>query len=323
MEKIKQIIQIVIYILIGLAILAIAAVVAVYVWPTSDKRLQRPDTRPSFETYEIAVNAINAKIEQDKSDAGIKSECATSARLHEAKPAKAVLLLHGYTACPNQFGEFADALFNAGYNVYIPRAPHHGHADNGRVVPTSQELVRYANESASIVTALGEKSGAIGVSGGAVLATWAAHYRPDAIKQLLVLSPFYEPSADQAPKLALKPLITLYGRTSFIPDINEGQYGTYRGLAQYLSIVRNYSETPSHLPTNLILSPNDKLIDVGAARTQTGRLDPTRTLFYTPVNWGFQHDIVSKAELKNFANDAYQDYIKAYEGKKPDSLVER
>lgn len=93
-------------------------------------------------------------------------------KLMAKKTTKAVLMIHGISACPQQFADLGDTFFKAGYNVYIPRVPSHGLTDNKRHGEiTIPAMAQFMNSSTSIVSGLGEEAGVVGLSGGANMAT--------------------------------------------------------------------------------------------------------------------------------------------------------
>lgn len=60
-----------------------------------------------------------------------------------------ILLVHGYTNCPAQFGKLGRQFYDLGYNVLIAPLPHHGLADRlndeqGQL--SARELTAYADE---------------------------------------------------------------------------------------------------------------------------------------------------------------------------------
>jgi len=305
-------------VLLGVVLLLVGLV---YAWPLTDGRLQAQPYQDY--TFEQAVKEIETRVTADEQDGRVKADCGTKAYLHETRQARSVVLFHGYTACTEQYDSYARDLYEAGYNVYVPRAPKHGLGDGGRIIAPAAELASYASEAVSFAKALGEESGAIGISGGGVLATWTAAYRPDAVKRTLILSPFYEPAPELAPKWQIKPLVTLVGQFGLF-DINDGDDGTYRGLSQYLLLVRNLPTGQSQpLPAAVIVAPGDPLIDKQIASNLSQRLLPARQLFETPAQWNFTHDIMSADEIGEFGSQAYSEYTKAYESSNPELLIRR
>ena len=209
---------------------------ALYAWPLGGGALARTPVAAHGD-FDDAEREGREAVDADQTDQRILPQCRSILRTHGKRAAKAVLLLHGYTDCTKQFAPFADYLFAQGYNVYVPRAPRHGftlgEADPGLSV---DELTRWPNEAMNITAGLGDEAGVIGISGGAVLATWLTIKRTDAVSHLLVLSPFYRPAAGKAPSFAIKPLIVLFG-FGILPDRQlSGTGQTLHGLTQYLRI---------------------------------------------------------------------------------------
>lgn len=110
---------------------------------------------------------------------------------HGAPAARCTVLLHGYTNCPQQFRAFGELLHARGHNVYVPRLPHHGLADRftpdqGRL--SRAELLAYLDDALAVARGLGTQVSVVGISAGAVLATYAAQHRPD-VHQAVAIAP--------------------------------------------------------------------------------------------------------------------------------------
>lgn len=298
----------------GLVALLILAVVAVYVWPLGSPALQRGPAHEAV-SFDRAVDMARAQIRADTDDRQVKPDCRSILDEHGHKTRRSVLLLHGYTDCPSQFRTLATMLYDEGYNVYVPRAPDNGTRNPGDAAHvTAQGLVAYASTAVQIAGGLGESSGVIGLSGGGVLATWAAYYRPKVVKRLLVLSPFYSPNSSKAADWELKPLIVLYG-FGILPD-RTGFGFSYHGLAQYLRIVRNYPDRPATQLQDaaLVVSRGDGEINEDLARKRMLQLDPKTHEFVPPKSWGLSHDIVTPRDLNGHSAALYRTYIGLYEG---------
>lgn len=301
----------------SLIALLILAIVAIYVWPLGSQALQRGPAHEAV-SYARAVEMARAQIKADTDDPHVKSECRSILDEHGHRTAKSVLLLHGYTNCPAQFRRLATMMYDEGYNVYVPRAPDNGTRDPGDAAHvTAQGLVAYASTAAQIAGGLGRSSGVIGLSGGGVLATWAAYYRPQVVKRLLVLSPFYRPNSSKASGWELKPMIVLYG-FGILPD-KTGFGFSYHGLAQYLRIVRNYPDRSADQLNSaaLVVSRGDDEIDKDVARKRMSELDPKTREFVPPKSWGLSHNIVTPQDLNGHAANLYRTYIGLYEGTGP------
>lgn len=110
---------------------------------------------------------------------------------HGAPTARATILLHGLTNCPQQFDELARLLHERGENVYVPRLPHHGHRD--RLTPavgrlTVGEIDAAAGEADRLGAALGAEVNVLGISLGATIALWLAQRAP--VARAIAVAPF-------------------------------------------------------------------------------------------------------------------------------------
>ena len=142
-------------------------------------------------SYTGAMERAAALLAQDGPD--VSSASRTQLMTHGARVESAAVLLHGYTSSPPQFARLGAALYDLGYNVLIPRAPHHGLADRltgEQARLTVAELVAYATEALDVARGLGEQVTVAGLSMGAVLAGWAAHHRPDVARAMLMAPAF-------------------------------------------------------------------------------------------------------------------------------------
>lgn len=313
-------VKLTIKILAGVVAVLVLLVGAVYLWPLGSDHLQSaPATTLSFEAARDRANATESA---DVADPAVTDACRTNSLIHPAKAAKAVVMLHGYTDCPKQFGDLAQMFYSQGYNVYVPRAPRHGVTDpKAHAQLEADELVDYANEAMTIASGLGDEVGVIGISGGGVLATWLAEYRPDVVARLLVLSPFYSPSPQQAPAWQVTPLIQLYGRR-LVPDHFNSHGFSFAALSQYLRIARNYRDEPTGPKLRsvaLVTSLNDTFIDFGKATDITGHLAEANSLtpqhLTIPADWNIGHDTVDPAGLGTHTAQLEKAYLDLYEGR--------
>jgi pimeloyl-ACP methyl ester carboxylesterase len=124
-------------------------------------------------------------------------ECRSTLLTHGERMTHAIVFFHGIATCPAQFGPLGQYFYEMGYNVLIPRLPHHGWAD--RMTEdianlTADELVALADESVDIAHGLGEEVTVVGFSTGGAIAAWVAMERPD-VTQTVLISPFLSPNA--------------------------------------------------------------------------------------------------------------------------------
>ncbi|MEU4690434.1 alpha/beta fold hydrolase [Actinoplanes sp. NPDC023714] len=307
-------------VLAGLAAVVVLLVTALYTWPVAGDALREAGAR-QFGYAEAQALARQAGA-RDTGDPDVRTGCPSTLLDHGRRTAKAVLMLHGYTACPGQLSGLAKHYFDAGYNVYVPRAPLHGITDRtAHAGVQAEDLVGYAADAWNIAAALGDDVGVVGISGGAVLATWLAEYRADSVRRLLVLSPFYRPAADKAPGAAVRPMTALYG-FGLLPDhVNENGY-SFAALAQYLRITFAYRDLPGDPALRnaaLVVSPGDTFIDQETARAvprelaaDAGATFAGRTL---PGDLGLEHDIVTEDRLGPATAELYPLYLKLYENR--------
>jgi carboxylesterase len=101
---------------------------------------------------------------------------------HGQKTERVIVFIHGYTNCPEQFRQVGEMFFERGYNVLITPQPYMGLADrmnNEQERLTAEQLVAYTDEVIDIAQGLGEHITLAGLSGGGVMASWAAQQRSD------------------------------------------------------------------------------------------------------------------------------------------------
>jgi carboxylesterase len=136
--------------------------------------------------------------------------CESQFMTHGQRAERVIVLLHGYRNCPAQFYRLGSIFFEQGYNVIIPRMPHHGLADvlsPDQAQLTADELVAHVTEAVDIARGLGERVTVAGMSTGGVMAGWVAQNRTD-IEQAVLIAPFFSPQAIPAPLLT--PAINLF-----------------------------------------------------------------------------------------------------------------
>jgi carboxylesterase len=143
------------------------------------------------QSYEDALARIDA-IQSEEANLDLHPECKTRLQSHGKQATTVIVLLHGFTSCPDQFVALGQEYFDKGYNVYIPREPHHGFNDR-RGDPleglTADKLAAFANQTADIAQGLGERVIVTGLSGGGAMATYLSQERED-VDVAAPISPF-------------------------------------------------------------------------------------------------------------------------------------
>ena len=146
---------------------------------------------------------------------GMNPVCKLQLMTHDKKVDCAIILVHGYANCPQQFNELEQRFYALGYNVLIAPLPHHGLAD--RMTEThaqlkAEELTVYADETVDIAKGLGEQVIMMGISAGGVTTAWAAQNRSD-IDLAVIISPAF--GFKQIPTPLTAAVMNIY---MFLPD---------------------------------------------------------------------------------------------------------
>ena len=143
------------------------------------------------QSYAEAMQRVEILRGQEQSD--MNPVCRLQLMTHDKKVDRAIILVHGYTNCPQQFHELGQRFYDVGYNVLIAPLPHHGLADRmteAHAQLKAEELAAYADETVDIAQGLGEHVIMMGISAGGVTTAWAAQHRSD-IDLAVVISPAF------------------------------------------------------------------------------------------------------------------------------------
>lgn len=153
----------------------------------------RPMNQPAVD-YGAAVAAFGA-IAAAEAQLPLHPKCGSRLLTHGARVARAVVYLHGLTNCPLQADELAQQLFDRGYNVYVPRWPGHGEADQmtlALVGLSAEQMVQSTDAAIDLARGLGDEVTVIGMSAGGAMTAWAAQHRAD-VAHTVAVSPFLGP----------------------------------------------------------------------------------------------------------------------------------
>src|SRR5687768_11439002 len=118
-------------------------------------------------TYEEAIACVEAMQEAEGQDS-TRDVCITKLYDHGYQTEHVIILIHGFTNCPEQFSEIGKQHFEAGSNVFIPRMPYHGLSDrltDALLDLTAEGLVTFGDKVIDIAHGLGKKITVMGVSG--------------------------------------------------------------------------------------------------------------------------------------------------------------
>jgi alpha-beta hydrolase superfamily lysophospholipase len=161
--------------------------------------------------YAEAMACLAVLQAQDGSD--VNPVCRSFALTHGQRTPRALVFFHGYTNCPAQFRGLAELFFARGYSVLVPRLPFHGlfdrmAADHARL--TADSLVASTQTAVDIACGLGEEVAVAGLSGGGVMAAWAAQVRADVALAVIAAPsfglPFVSPAVSTVGQEALRVL---------------------------------------------------------------------------------------------------------------------
>jgi len=135
---------------------------------------------------------------QDLDGPNVNPLCRTRLFTHGRRVQRSLVLLHGFTNCPQQMDALGHQLFEDGWNVVIPRYPRHGYTDrlNTSIAELrADHLVAVANRAAEVGAGLGERLTVAGLSLGGILTGLLAQTRDNVDRAVLI-----------APMLGLKPI---------------------------------------------------------------------------------------------------------------------
>ena len=143
--------------------------------------------------YDSAIESIAALQARD-TDA-INPLCRTQLLAYGNQVERAIVFLHGFTNCPQQFAGLAEIFYRMGWNVLNPRLPHHGLADRltGDLARMrADELVSFTDDLLEVASGLGERVCLVGLSLGGTLALRAAQRHPE-LERAVAVAPFMAP----------------------------------------------------------------------------------------------------------------------------------
>jgi esterase/lipase len=168
--------------------LASAAISIIAVRRTATKDLQSRSQHTASD-YDTALGRF-AQL-QSIDDDTINPVCRSQLLTHGHKTERVIVLIHGLTNCPQQYVQFAPLLYNRGYNVLVPRLPHHGLANrftNDLKHLSAQELRDFIDAVVDIASGIGDQVTVSGISAGGVIAAWVMQYRPD-VERVILIAP--------------------------------------------------------------------------------------------------------------------------------------
>jgi esterase/lipase len=275
--------------------------------PLRDDSLQ--STPPVAYTYDRALQLVALQHADDDSVA--VPEARSILLTHGSRAPRAAVLLHGVTNSPRQFRPFAERLYAEGFNVYVPRLPHHGERTGGAKnieQMTADELRTLGDVSVNVGRGLGDSVIVVGLSAGGTIAAWIAQQRD--VDRAIVIAPALELAS--VPSALSQPLIGLAVRAPDItrreaPDKNarDREPGwTTRGIGQMLRLgvaVRNASRDhrPAARAVIFLLNANDRTVKARPALELAARWASRGTqvnVYEFPDSLRLAHDVIDPRE---------------------------
>jgi len=160
--------------------------------------------------YDEGVRIVSGL--RDLDGPNVNPVCQTRLYEHGRRTERALVLLHGFTNCPQQFDVIGRLFHARGWNVLIPRYPRHGYKDRLNTTISelrAEHLLALANQSANAAHGLGEHVTVAGISLGGSLAGHLAQNHEHVNRAVLI-----------APMFGIKfipgPLSRLVGRLAYL-----------------------------------------------------------------------------------------------------------
>jgi carboxylesterase len=274
-------------------------------------------------SYAEAVQRVEDLRSREPADTN--PACSLQFLTQGRKVKRAIVFVHGYTNCPNQFLPLGRAFNKIGYNVLIAPLPHHGLSERMTIeheLLTAEELVSYADEMVDIAQGLGEKVTMVGISAGGVTAACAAQFRSD-LDAAVIISPAF--GFDFLPASLTRPATNFYltlpnyfewwdasRKADGTPDHSYPRYSSH-ALAQILRLgyaVRDAAEgrEPAARAITIITNGNDRdinadLVDAIADKWSEG--SAILETFEFPADLNLGHDLIDPAQTNQRIDIVY------------------
>jgi len=203
---------------------------------------------------ERAVIPVNTEVEKawaqmvrDSDPANLQKGCAPTrySPPEGVKREGAIVLTHGFTACPQQFFELARMLSDRGFEVMLPLLPGHGRkplknsADDISRLPDTcnwRDYFKFGEQINALVKSFPGIHVLGGLSAGAVVAAYSYESAPHLYDRLFLVSPFLSLADTRGTKvlhlLRFAPLAREIDLNFGAPCAREGKLGR-GGICSY------------------------------------------------------------------------------------------
>ncbi len=189
-----RVLKIIGYIVLALVALVLAAYLGIYLWSLTMPAIQ-PVTLASTpnpaQDYDDAMARFDVLTAEERARGDIDENCLPYVLTHGQRTERSIILFHGLTACPFQYHELAQLLYDEGYNVFVPRLPRHGYSNrtsNALAELTAEELAAMMDATADLAAGLGEEVTMAGLSLGGNVAAQGGQLRTD-LRMAVPMSP--------------------------------------------------------------------------------------------------------------------------------------
>jgi len=312
---------------LGLLVVIVAALA--YAWSMPDFT---PASHPHpAKTYTEAVARIEAERIADP----------PTVKYHEifvgqgSRTTTSVVLFHGFTNNPRQMQNLVDAYAALGYNVFVPRMPHHGMADRmstDLANANRHELIKWTDDAIDIGAGLGDHVIVSGLSAGATLSAWTAMNRSE-VSEAVLVAPLVQPTP--IPGWLTKPV---YQLTPALPPIwmwwnpakkeqqkaPEMAYPRYtlRSLGDFLavaaSLTNGHAKRKGKLERVVIITNEADIavrndIALAVLRRVLKPLSNQWAEYSIPASRGWKHDLIDPlGENKDVTVEVYRTILPMY-----------
>ncbi len=279
-------------------------------------------------TYDAAMSRFGEVEARETARGDLLAECRSRVLSSGSRSARSIVLLHGYTNCPQQFERLGEQLQAAGFNVYIPLMPEHGERDREHTTLdrlTTEGLIAWANESADIATGLGDRVTVVGLSGGGTVASYLGQFRED-VDLAITMAPFLAPH--WSPEWLTPALVNLFG---LLPPLSIGDsaasapgsgvfapYAYYdnntKAAAAYVRlgvIVRDAADREPHAAgrTLVVVNEADDQVSNPMAESLHGRWEQmapdASDVYRFPASRGLPHDLIGPDRIDQQVDVVY------------------
>jgi alpha-beta hydrolase superfamily lysophospholipase len=289
--------------------IVLAALLAIGCWPLAPA-LPRAHPHPAT-GYDESLARFRALLAAEPG--GLTAACEPRLLTHGHRTARVMVLLHGFTNCPQQFAAFASRCHERGDNVVLARLPEHGLRDRraptlGRV--TAAAVTRATDQAIDLAAGMGDTVVVVGLSVGGVAAAWAGEQRPEVARAGMIAPMF---GLGHMPEPVSRGLARWWqwmpdGFRWWDPRLRERLVGppycywgwSTRGLAAMLQLafaVRAHAEFHvPHAEMVMVLNANDEAVDNALALGVTrvwARHAPGRVRRWEfPADLELGHDLI-------------------------------